>query len=568
MRAKITEADIMEWQDLDLLIETVKVVSIQCSAIEQPNTLKWINERLAVTRNLPLYVWNYGQEVFEIYGTPPIQQIWDKFKTTNDCLIDLANFLIQCQEPGIFVIENLHFFINIPPQADSLSRDRALKINDKLRTIFNNWRLSQSPKYLILLSTMGVDLPLHLVNLIPEVWKPLPDGKQILLIANEVLNEFKVDKNAIDVNSLTLAASGLTEEEIKTGLRLGLKRCGTKEEDALFFLLQYKINLLRSLNLEFIPKPEINSFGGLDLLKKAFIEVRNKYSPEARASNLPLPKGCLLVGPPGTGKSRALKACAVLMDFPLVILDVGTIVAGGLKFLKEVLRRVEALEPCVIGFDEFDKLFTASNNSGEDVANRQILGTLLTWLQEKKSKTYVIATLNRLKSLPPELTRAGRFERKFYVGLPQAIERKEIIQLHASRYDSRYAQKDGPLTEGEWRTLLNSSTVNFSGGELEAIVERAVNKIFQSALAQKRQKRLAGIADEDNFISLKINGSDLIEAADTIHSLYSIDPDRIIAIQNQSKYFCEPSSSPDSSKYAPPIQTFWGQPVCVSRNLD
>ncbi|MFB2838003.1 AAA family ATPase [Floridanema evergladense] len=558
----------MNWLDLDLLIETVKVVSIQCSAIEQPNTLKWINEKLAVTRNLPVYVWNYGQEVFQIYSAEPIQKIWDKFEPANECLIDVVNFLLHCQEPGIFVIENLHFFINVSPQADSLSRENALKINDKLRTIFNNWRLSQSPKYLILLSTMGVDLPSHLINLIPEVWKPLPNQKQILLIANEVLEEFNVDINTIDLNSLTLAASGLTEEEIKTGLRLGLKRCSTKEEDALFFLMQYKINLLRSLNLEFIPKPEINSFGGLDLLKKAFIEVKNKYSPEARASNLPFPKGCLLVGPPGTGKSRALKACAVLLSFPLVMLDVGTIVAGGLKFLKEMLLRVEALEPCVIGFDEFDKLFAASNHSGEDIANRQILGTLLTWLQEKKSKTFVIATLNRLKSLPPELTRAGRFDRKFYVGLPQAIERKEIIQLHASRYDSRYAQKDGPLTESEWRTLLNNSTVNFSGGELEAVVERAVNKIFQRALAEKRQKKLARIADEDNVISLEISGSDLIEAAQTIHSLYSIDPDRIMAIQNQSKYFCEPSSSPDSSKYAPPIQTFWGQPISVSKNLD
>lgn len=189
----------MNWLDLDLLIETVKVVSIQCSAIEQPNTLKWINEKLAVTRNLPVYVWNYGQEVFQIYSAGSIQKIWDKFKPANECLIDVVNFLLHCQEPGIFVIENLHFFINVSPQADSLSRENALKINDKLRTIFNNWRLSQSPKYLILLSTMGVDLPSHLMNLIPEVWKPLPNQKQILLTVNEVLDEFNVDKNTIEL---------------------------------------------------------------------------------------------------------------------------------------------------------------------------------------------------------------------------------------------------------------------------------------------------------------------------------------------------------------------------------
>ena len=212
-------------------------------------------------------------------------------------------------------------------------------------------------------------------------------------------------------------------------------------------------------------------------------------------------------------------------------------------------------------FDEFDKLFAASTHSGEDMANRQVLGTLLTWLQEKKSSTYVIATLNRLKSLPPELTRAGRFDRKFYVGLPQAIERKEIIRLHALRYDSRYGEAEEPLSENEWRMLLTTATVNYSGSELEALVERAASQIFQKALLEKRQKIQAKTGDESISITLKINASDLIEAASTIHSLYSIDPDRILAIQNQSKYFCEPSSSPDSSQYAPPIQSFWGQSV-------
>ncbi len=555
----------MDWIDLNLVIETVKVVSVQCPAIEEPNTLSWIDERLAIPKNLPVYVWNYGQEVFSIYNkTSP--QVWNKFKPTKDCLTSLLDFLLDCEDPGVFVVENLQYFINVTPQADSHSRDRALKLTDKLTCIFNSWRLQLLPKYLILLSTTGSELPPHLVNLIPEVWKPLPTTEEIVAITDEVLEEFNVNRGEIDTNTLILAASGLTQEEIKTGLRLGLKRGSVTSEGALAFLLNYKINLLGRLNLEFIPKPEVTDFGGLDLLKQAFIEIKNKYTPEARACNLPIPKACLLVGPPGTGKSRAAKACAALLKFPLVMLDVGTIVAGGLKFLKEVLRRVEAIAPCVITFDEFDKLFAASTNSGEDIANRQVLGTLLTWLQEKKSLTYVIATLNRLRSLPPELTRAGRFDRKFYVGLPQAVERKEIIQLHAKRYDSRYAIEDGPLTESEWRTLLNSSTINFSGSELEALVERAANNIFQKAFFEKHQKLQAGIVCEDDPISINIHASDLVEAAKTIYSLYSIDPDRIIAIQNQSKYFCEPASSPDTSQYAPPIQTFWGKPVASQTN--
>jgi len=557
----------MDWKDLEFLLQTVKVVSIQCPVIEQPNLLKWLGEQLAIPRNLPLYVWNYGQEVFHCHS-PNSVEVWDQFQPTTDCLTELLPFLQHYSGSGLFVIENLQYFLTVPQQADLGIGDRvsanyryhSLKLADQLRSLFYYWQQKSLPQYLILLSTTQSELPPYLKNLIPELRKPLPTSEEILCITNEVLKEFNLTIDNLDIDALILAGSGLTYSEIKTGLRLGLKQSGGNGEKGLAFLLNYKINRLRHLNLEFIPKPEVSDFGGLDLLKKAFVELRNKYTQEARNCNLPLPKGCLLVGPPGTGKSRAAKACAAWLNFPLVMLDVGTLVAGGLKFLKEVLGRVEALAPCVMVFDEFDKLFAASTHSGEDMANRQVLGTLLTWLQEKKSSTYVIATLNRLKSLPPELTRAGRFDRKFYVGLPQAIERKEIIRLHALRYDSRYGEAEEPLSESEWRMLLTTATVNYSGSELEALVERAASQIFQKALLEKRQKIPTKTGDE-SMITLKINASDLIEAASTIHSLYSIDPDRILAIQNQSKYFCEPSSSPDTSQYAPPLQTFWGQTV-------
>ncbi|MFB2834220.1 AAA family ATPase [Floridanema evergladense] len=550
----------MDWQDLGLLLETGKIVSLQCPLIERVATLNWIKQYLAASKNLPLYVWNLGQEEFKEYHlTGNKSHHFDPIK--NDCLSRVVDFLIDCQEPGVFVVENLQSLINYPNCSDSQFSDRTLLITAKLTNLFYSLATDNlSRKYIILLSTDGSELPLHLQSVIPTIWKPLPTTEEITLIVEEFLVSTVNWGFNLDKSSLILAASGLTQEEIKTGLRLGLQL--SLGASAIDFLLSYKINRLRNLNLEFIPQPNITDFGGLDLLKSAISKIRNKFTPEARKCNLALPKGCLLVGPPGTGKTRAAKACAAQLGFPLVSVDVGAIVAGGLKLLRELLQRVEALAPCVVHFDEFDKLFAASSNSGEDVSNRQILGTMLTWLQEKTSATYVVATLNRLNSLPPELTRAGRFDRIFYLGFPQAIERKEIIQLHAARFDPRYLVENGPLTESEWRILLNK-TVNCTGAELEQMVCRAADKIFDVALEEIKQKSSQLTTNNEQVVNIPIfiELQDLLEEREKIFPLYVRDTERVLAIENQSRYVSEPSSSPDTSQYAPPLTTYWGQPV-------
>lgn len=201
-----------------------------------------------------------------------------------------------------------------------------------------------------------------------------------------------------------------------------------------------------------------------------------RYSTVAQSLGLPLPKGWLMVGPPGTGKTFAAGVCARQLKIPLVIVDVGAMVAGGIVYVEELLRRVEALGRSVLYFDEFDKLFSAKSGdmTGEAATSIQILGKLLTWLQDKTSETFVIATLNRLAALPPELTRKGRFDDIFYVGFPQAIERKQIIELHAARFDRRY-KNSSPLSEKEWKILLNR-TLNFVGAELAGMVEAAATR--------------------------------------------------------------------------------------------
>jgi SpoVK/Ycf46/Vps4 family AAA+-type ATPase len=194
----------------------------------------------------------------------------------------------------------------------------------------------------------------------------------------------------------------------------------------------------------------------------------------------------------------------------------------------------------VLYFDEFDKLFAASNQSGEDVGSRQILGTLLTWLQDKKSATFVVATLNRLDALPPELTRVGRFDEIFYVGFPQAIERQEILMMHLASFDERYRNGSNPLTEKEWRIILNK-TLNCTGVELARMVEKAARVNFH----QGRE--------------MKIGLAELLEQREMMVPLYVRDTDRILAIENRAKYICQPSSTQDTSVFAPVVTTYWGE---------
>lgn len=184
-------------------------------------------------------------------------------------------------------------------------------------------------------------------------------------------------------------------------------------------------------------------------------------------------------------------------------------------------------------------MFTANTISGEDSGSKQILGTLLTWLQDKQSPVFVVATLNRLDALPPELTRVGRFDEIFYVGFPTAIERKQIVTLHASRFDKRYHCPDSPLSESQWRILLGK-TVNCTGAELARMVEKAARKLFHQSLP------------------IQIGLQELLVEREAMVPLYVRDTDRILAIENRARYVAQPAAKEDTSIYTPPITTFWG----------
>jgi ATP-dependent 26S proteasome regulatory subunit len=534
----------MKLSNLNLLIESgLPIVSVTVPVLERMTVLQRIYNECAIKRNLPLYLWNAGWGDFKQVKCDLEDKIsfynikLSSLQLGDESIISALNCLSKFHLDGIFILEDLSSLIGNITSNESFSH----KIISQVINIYYNLASSGQSKYLIILTTDDVELPQSLGSLIPTLSLELPNHEEIADLIKVLLPKFIGELSCnCNIAAIVNAAAGLTALEIRLGLTIAVNSCKQLNINSVAsYLLDYKINRFRSFNLNFVTQPNLPDFGGLDLLKKYIENVKQDFLPSARTANIPLPKGCLLVGPPGTGKTLAAQVSAKILGFPLVSIDTATLIVGGASYLKSLLERVEACAPVVLYFDEFDKLFAASNESGEAISERQILGTLLTWLQDKISAVFAIATLNRLDALPPELTRVGRFDEIFYVGFPQAIERKEILMMHLARFDARY-KNDDVLTQKQWRIILNK-TVNCTGAELGRMVEKAAQALFH----QGRE--------------MSIGLEELLAQRSLIVPLYVRDTDRILAIENRAKYICQPASSPDTSVFAPAIATFWGE---------
>jgi AAA+ superfamily predicted ATPase len=281
---------------------------------------------------------------------------------------------------------------------------------------------------------------------------------------------------------LIACALGLTTMEAQDAFSLSYvrpKMQGRELWDPKIVMDEKCLALKKTGMLEYIPVEEggLNMVGGLDELKR-FVRVRrNAFSEEAREYGLPMPKGILLMGVPGTGKSLGAKAISAELKLPLLRLDMGkvhgSLVGQSEANIRMALGSAEANAPCVLWIDELEKGIAGSSSELDSGVGARVLGTVLTWMQERKKPVYVYATANK-PNLPPELIRKGRFDEMFSVDLPRDEERVEILKIHLRK---RRRLEQGIKNDEELKLLMDTSR-GYTGAEIEACIEAAMFSAF------------------------------------------------------------------------------------------
>ena len=321
----------------------------------------------------------------------------------------------------------------------------------------------------IVLMAPALDLHAELERETARVELPLPRASEL----EALFLKGKYDHDGATLENAVRAALGLTTSEAERVLRKACTVAGGLNETAVSWIVREKRKALRRTPALGFHDTEISlgDVGGLGELKRWLRERRRAFTEEARSFGLPTPRGLLLLGVQGCGKSLCAKAVAREWQFPLLRLDLAA-TFGGTEHspeatIREATAVAESLAPVVLWIDEIEKGFSASDS---EARSSRVFGSFLTWLSEKQSPVFVVATANDVGNLPPELLRRGRFDELFFVDLPSLSERVEILAIHLRKQGRDPLQF--PLEE------LAEQSDRLSGAELEQVVAAALYTAF------------------------------------------------------------------------------------------
>ena len=379
-------------------------------------------------------------------------------------------WVIQQKEAGIYIFKDLHPFTDSPA------------VTRWLRDAIASFKGTQ--KSIILMSPVQ-QIPIELEKEVVVIDYPLPDLTELNQVLSHQLEQTKARRTSTETREKLLkAALGLTKDEAEKVYRKAYVKSGRLTEKEVNIVLSEKKQLIRRNGiLEYIEEDEtIDSVGGLEELKKWLKQRSNAFTERAREYGLPQPKGMLILGVPGCGKSLIAKTTSRLWGLPLLRLDMGRVYDGSMvgrseANLRNALKTAESISPAILFIDELDKSFAggAGSSDSDGGTSSRIFGSFLTWMQEKTSPVFVMATANRVERLPGEFLRKGRFDEIFFVDLPNAEERQEIFNIHLSKRRRDIARFD-------IEQLANVSD-GFSGAE----IEQALIAAMYEAFAQDRE---------------------------------------------------------------------------------
>ncbi|QHG20386.1 ATP-binding protein [Nostoc sp. ATCC 53789] len=371
---------------------------------------------------------------------------------------------------------------------------------------------------------------------VPTIVQQLPAIEEISSYLAQVLPDY----SRSDIHATANAGLGMYLADIDYGIRQAIVNHEITPDELVSQLSAYKIDLFKRIyNIQFLQPPS-TPIGGLELMQQAFKTYKRLLSSLAKAYNLRLPKGILLIGPPGTGKSYSAKASSAQLGLPLISVEWGSFRSYGNLAeykLKSLLALVDRINRVILYLDDFDKGF-----AGDDDLSKRLAGMLLTWMQERTSEVLIIASANNIQWLPPELTRSGRFDEIFKVDLPNYGERHEIFKIHLARFDPRFRDRGDGYSEQEWKRLLKA-TQRCVGAEIQAIVERAAVFSFCQMFGDD-------VAPASELPSLEITLSALLAARQSMNPLAIREADRVESMRNIAALHGLPSSPIDSSIYS------------------
>lgn len=385
---------------------------------------------------------------------------------------DLEKFLKLTMDDGFeqetfIVLKDVHSEINNP------------KIIALLKKIAENNLYNDDYSATIFILSETTVIPRELENYITVFDIPLPTTSEILTIINEFIADLEINVEQDTINDIALSFKGLNEFQIKQILNLAYQDGGCiDKEDKLLILREKEQFIKKSGMLEIVNFSEtINDIGGLENLKEWLARKAKVFSnlDKAIKFGVDVPKGIMIIGMPGCGKSLTAKATASLFEIPLVRLDVGRLlgkyVGESEENMRKALKLSEAISPCVLWIDEIEKAFAGvgRDGGGNDVTTR-LFGQFLTWMQEKENTVFIVATANDISRMPPEFLRKGRFDELFFVDLPNGEERRKILDIHL--------KKRKKWNKGIDSIALIKETDGFNGADLEAVVKDTIEMAF------------------------------------------------------------------------------------------
>lgn len=412
--------------------------------------------------------------------------------------VSLENFLKQVMDYGFdketfVILKDVHQELKNP------------KIIALLKKIAEDNVYREGYQETVFIISESLVIPEELENFITIFEVPLPDINEIKSIVVEYAKDLdiQVDPNTID--EISLSFKGLNEFQIQQILNLAYRDGGDiKVGDKQLIIAEKQQLVKKSGLLEIVDFHEkIDDIGGLNNLKqwlrrKAMIF---KDLDKAIKFGVDVPKGILIVGMPGCGKSLTAKATANLFELPLVRLDVGRLlgkyVGESENNMRKALKLAEAISPCVLWIDELEKAFAGVGSSigGNEVTTR-LFGQFLTWMQEKESSVFIVATANNIAKMPPEFMRKGRFDELFFVDLPDPDERRSILRIHLEKRNKWNSEID--------TIAQTKKTDGYSGVDLESVVKNAIEEAFINDVCEITTNDLLNSIKQTKSISVTL----------------------------------------------------------------